>query len=65
VLLYALFLASDMPLMRFGAVLNLALAAASLVALPPLEGAAVGGKYFARWLFWLGVFVTAFTLWIE
>lgn len=64
-LLYALFWVSGMPLLRFGAILNLALAAVSLMALPPLEGASVGKKYFARWLLLLGTFVTAFTLLIE
>jgi tetratricopeptide (TPR) repeat protein/Zn-dependent protease len=65
VLLYALFLLSDMPLMRLGAILNLALAAASMVALPPMEGATVSERRYVRWLCWLGVFVTAFTVLIS
>jgi len=49
VLLYALYALSHIPLFRFGVVLNLGLAAASLLSLPPLEGATIGEGYYRRW----------------
>jgi tetratricopeptide (TPR) repeat protein/Zn-dependent protease len=58
VLLLILYATSHMPLFHFGAVLNLGLAAASLLALPPLEGAAVSDGYYTRWAFWAAIFVT-------
>jgi Zn-dependent protease len=58
VLLYVLYLSSDVPLFHFGAVLNLGLAAASLLSLPPLEGATIGEGYYTRWTFWATIFVT-------
>jgi tetratricopeptide (TPR) repeat protein len=58
VLLFALFLVYGVPLLRFGAVLNLGLAAASLLAVPPLEGAMVSGGYYTRWVFWAAILVT-------
>jgi hypothetical protein len=64
VLLYTLFLGSSIPLLRFGPVVNLALAAMSLIALP-LDWASVDKKYVAHWLLWLGTFVAVFTLLIE
>ena len=61
VLLYALYLASHVPLFNFGAVLNGALASASLLSLPPLEGAAISERYYTRWAFWAAIFVTVIT----
>ena len=57
VLLYALYIFSRVPLFRFGVVLNLGLAAASLLSLPPLEGAIIGEGYYRRWAFWAATFV--------
>jgi tetratricopeptide (TPR) repeat protein/Zn-dependent protease len=56
-LLYALYLISHIPLFRFGAVLNLSMAAASLLALPPLEGALIGKGYYRRWTVRATIFV--------
>lgn len=58
VLLYILLLVSHIPLLNFGAVLNLGLATASLLAVPPLEGAVIGEGYYTRWIFWVAIFVT-------
>jgi Tfp pilus assembly protein PilF/Zn-dependent protease len=58
VLLYVLYLSSNVPLFHFGAVLNLGLAAASLLSLPPLEGATIAVGYYTRWTFWATIFVT-------
>jgi Zn-dependent protease len=60
-LLYALYLASHVPLFNFGAVLNVALAAASLLSLPPLEGTEISEGYYTRWAFWAAIFVTVIT----
>ena len=57
VLLYALYAISHIPLFRFGTVLNLGLAAASLLWLPPLEGAILGQGYYRRWTIWVATFV--------
>ncbi len=63
-LLYALYIASHIPLFNFGAVLNLGLAAASLLSLPPLEGATIGEGYYTRWTFWMATFVTVMSAFI-
>ena len=57
VVLYALFAISHIPLFRFGTVLNLGLAAASLLSLPPLEGAIIAEGYYRRWTIWAATFV--------
>jgi tetratricopeptide (TPR) repeat protein len=57
-LLYMLYAVSHVPLFRFGAVLNLGLAAASLLVLPPLEGATIGKGYYRRLSVWAAIFVT-------
>ena len=57
-LLYALYVSTHIPLFNFGAVLNLGLAAASLLSLPPLEGAAISEGYYTRWTFWMATVVT-------
>jgi tetratricopeptide (TPR) repeat protein/Zn-dependent protease len=57
-LLYVLYVSTHIPLFNFGAVLNLGLAAASLLALPPLEGATISEGYYTRWTFWIAIFVT-------
>ena len=57
VLLYALYAVSHIPLFRFGVVLNLSMAAASLLALPPLEGAIIGEGYYRRWTVRATIFV--------
>lgn len=58
VLLFVLFLFSHIPLLRLGAILNLAVAVVSLLLLPPLDGAMVGGGRYTRLLFWAGIAMT-------
>ena len=58
VLLHVLYVTTHIPLFDFGAVLNLGLAAASLLSLPPLEGATISEGYYTRWPFWMATFVT-------
>jgi tetratricopeptide (TPR) repeat protein len=59
VFLYGLYAASHVLLLHFGAVLNLSLAAASLLAVPPLEGATISEGYYTRWTFRAAIFVAA------
>ena len=54
-LLFALYLAGSVPLLRLGATLNLSLAAVSLISLPPLDAAMVGEGRHTRWLVAAGV----------
>ena len=61
-LLFILYLISHIPLLRLGAILNLAAAAVSLLLLPPLDGAMVGKGYYARLLFWVGLALAAASL---
>jgi tetratricopeptide (TPR) repeat protein/Zn-dependent protease len=56
-LLYALYAVSHVPVFRFGTILNLGLAAASLLSLPPLEGATIGQGHYRRWAIWAATFV--------
>jgi tetratricopeptide (TPR) repeat protein/Zn-dependent protease len=58
VVIYALYTITHIPLFRFGAILNLGLAAASLLLLPPLEGATIGNGHYHRWVLWAAIFVT-------
>jgi tetratricopeptide (TPR) repeat protein/Zn-dependent protease len=58
VLLYALYAVSHVPVFRFGTILNLGLAAASLLSLPPLEGATIGQGHYRRWVILAATFVT-------
>jgi tetratricopeptide (TPR) repeat protein/Zn-dependent protease len=51
-LLYVVFLISGSPALVFGVTLNLALGAASLLSLPPLEGHRISGGYYSRIAFW-------------
>ena len=60
-LLFVLFLLSHIPLLRLGAILSLAVAAVSLLLLPPLDGAMVGRGRYTRLLFWAGI--TMAVLW--
>jgi Zn-dependent protease len=59
VFLYALFAISHIPLFRFGVVLNLGMAAASLLSLPPLEGATIDHGSYRRWALLVATFVAA------
>ena len=55
VLLFGAFFVGPVPLLRLAATVNLSLAAVSLLLLPPLDGAMVGGQgRYARLLFWTG-----------
>jgi len=58
VLLCSLYIFSRVPLFRFGVVLNLGLAAASLLPLPPLEGATIRKGHYQRWTICSAIFVT-------
>jgi Zn-dependent protease len=58
VVIYALYTITHIPLFRFGAILNLGLAAASLLLLPPLEGATIGNGHYHRWVLSAAIFVT-------
>jgi tetratricopeptide (TPR) repeat protein/Zn-dependent protease len=59
VFLFVLYSISHIPLFRFGVVLNLGMAAASLLSLPPLEGATIDQGYYRRWALWAATFVAA------
>jgi hypothetical protein len=57
-LLYALFLWSRIPMLHFGVTLNLAMASASLLLMPPLDAAKMDKGYYGGWTFWMATFVT-------
>ena len=54
-LLFALYLISQISLLRLGAILNLTMAAVSLLLVPPLDGAMVSKGRYTRLLFWAGL----------
>jgi hypothetical protein len=59
-LLFLAFLFGHVPLLRLGAMISLSVAAVSLLLLPPLDGAMVGGEgRYARLLFWSGTALAA------
>jgi hypothetical protein len=58
-LLYALFLWSHIPMLHFGVTLNLAMASASLLLMPPLDAAKMDEGYYGRWTLWMAIVVTA------
>jgi tetratricopeptide (TPR) repeat protein len=59
-LLYALFFWSYIPMLHFGIILNLAMASASLLLMPPLDAAKMDGDY-NLWTFWAGILVLGLT----
>lgn len=61
-LLFVLFLTSHISLLKLGAILNLAVAAVSLLLLPPLDGGMVGKGRYTRLLLWVGTILAV--LWV-
>jgi tetratricopeptide (TPR) repeat protein len=57
-LLYVLFLWCRIPMLHFGVTLNLAMASASLLLMPPLDAAKMDERYYGRLTFWIATCVT-------
>jgi tetratricopeptide (TPR) repeat protein len=57
-LLYAVFLWCRIPMLHYGVTINLAMASASLLLMPPLDAAKMDERYYGRLTFWIATFVT-------